>query len=86
MQISIIKMSASINPDDIALHFNFVSESVLQLVTLRKVTPNSPISLMVPIWIQNFHKVNGSWVKISEYEPPHQFGNSTNWINELINQ
>lgn len=68
-------MSSPINPDDIAIHFNFVSETVLQLVTLRKVFPNAQMSLMVPILIQVYHKINGSWEKISEYEPPHQFAN-----------
>lgn len=63
-------MPSPINPDDIAIHYNFISESLLQLVVLKKVDPTANTTVMLPILIQVWRKTDGTWVKLSEYEPP----------------
>lgn len=60
------------NPEDIAIHFNFINENLLQLVVLKKVDPTANITPMVPILIQVWRKIFGNWVKMSEFEPPQE--------------
>ncbi len=61
---------SALNPDDVAIHFNFVSENLLQLVVLKKVDPTAEVTPMVPILIEVWRKIHGSWVKMSEFVPP----------------
>lgn len=65
-------MPSQIDPDDLVMHYNFVSETLLQLVVLKKVIPSATTTPLTPILIQVWQFTNGSWVKISEHEPPTQ--------------
>ncbi len=69
-------MSSSSPPDNFIIQQRIISDTKIQNILLKKSVSDPTVTIYVPVFVQNYEKVNGSWVQTSIVELPQP--NETN--------